>query len=336
MKIAGARQPMCGRRGEDESRMTGLPPGFSTSGDVGHDRRYRWAKASLDAGESLEACEILRQTVEDSPSWAAAWKLFGDALVASGELAAARLAYERTAALDHDGRLGARLELARLGAITTKEAMQAGYVAALFDEYCDRFDAHLVERLNYRAPQAVLEALRQVCAAARRPFRFAQVLDLGCGTGLMGEAIRPFADRLTGADLSSGMLAKARAKLLYDELVQAELVAFLRPRPDAGADLVLAADVLVYIADLQPIFSAARAALGASGLFGFTMQSCGDDEAPEGYRLGSDNRFAHSQIYLRENAASEGLAVAHLSPVVTRQDEGRDVAGLMVVLASAS
>ncbi|MGC1577352.1 MAG: methyltransferase [Beijerinckiaceae bacterium] len=314
--------------------MTGLPPGFSTSGDVGLDRRYRWAKASLEAGESPEACEILRQTVEEAPAWAPAWKLLGDALAVSGEREEARVAYERATALDPDGRLGARLELARLGAITAKEAMQTGYVAALFDEYCDRFDAHLVERLSYRAPQGVLQALREVCAARERPFRFRHALDLGCGTGLMGDAIRPFADRLTGVDLSSGMLAKARAKLIYDELVQGELLAFLRARPRPGADLVLAADVLVYVADLKPIFGAAHAALGSSGLFGFTVQSCGEDAAPEGYRLGRDNRFAHAQSYLRASASSQGFAVAHLSPAVTRQDGGRDVEGCMVVLAS--
>jgi predicted TPR repeat methyltransferase len=314
--------------------MTGLPPGFSTSGDVGLDRRYRWAKGSLEGGESLEACEILRQTVEEAPAWGPAWKLLGDALAVTGAREEARVAYERAAVLDPDGRLGARLELARLGAVGAREAMQAGYIAALFDEYCDRFDAHLVERLNYRAPQAVLQALREVCAARGRPFHFRHALDLGCGTGLMGEAIRPFADGLAGVDLSSGMLAKARAKLLYDELVRGELLAFLRDRPRAGADLVLAADVLVYVADLQPIFGAVHAALGSSGLFAFTVQSCGEDAAPEGYRLGHDNRFAHTQSYLRANASSQGFAVAHLSPVATRQDGGRDVEGCMVVLAS--
>jgi predicted TPR repeat methyltransferase len=315
--------------------VTGLPPGFSTSGDVGLDRRYRWAKASLEAGESPEACEILRQTVEEAPAWAPAWKLLGDALAVSGEREEARVAYERAAALDPDGRLGARLELARLGAVTAKEAMQAGYVAALFDEYCDRFDAHLVERLSYRAPQAVLQALREVCAVRERPFRFRHALDLGCGTGLMGDAIRPFADRLTGVDLSSGMLAKARAKLIYDELVQGELLAFLRARPRAGADLVLAADVLVYVADLSSLFAAVARALGAGGLFAFTVQACDEDAAPDGFRLRADDRFAHSQKHLRARAASLGFEVAHLASVVTRQDEGRDVAGFMVVLASA-
>ena len=278
--------------------------------------------------------KILRQTVEEAPSWAAAWKLLGDALVMCGEPKEARAAYERTAALDRDGRLGAKLELARLGALAAKEAMQAGYVAALFDEYCDRFDAHLVERLNYRAPEAVSRALREVCDERQHPFRFEHALDLGCGTGLMGEAIRPFVGRLTGIDLSSGMLAKARAKFVYDELVQGDIVEFLHSRPSCFADLVLAADVLVYMADLEPILGAAKAALGRDGLFGFTVQSCREKAAPAGYMLGPDNRFAHSQTHLRATASLAGFDVARLSRVVTRQDGGRDVEGFMVVLAN--
>ena len=232
--------------------MPGLPPGFSSSGDVGLDRRYRWAKASLDAGEAAEACEILRQTVAEAPDWAPAWKLLGDALVKCGARGEARGAYQRTSLLDPAGALGAGLALARLGAVSPQEAMQAGYVAALFDEYADRFDAHLTQRLFYRAPQIMLCALRELCVAKGRPFRFESVLDLGCGTGLMGEAIRPIAGTLAGIDLSAGMLAKARGKCVYDRLVEGELVGFLRAETRGGADLVLAADVLVYVADLPP------------------------------------------------------------------------------------
>jgi predicted TPR repeat methyltransferase len=316
-------------------RVPGLPPGFSSSGDVGLDRRYRWAKASLDAGEAAEACEILRQTVAEAPDWAPAWKLLGDALVKSGAHDEARGAYQRTSLLDPAGALGTGLALARLGAVSPQEAMQAGYVAALFDEYADRFDAHLMQRLFYRAPQIMLCTLREVCVAKGRPFRFESVLDLGCGTGLMGEAIRPFAGTLAGIDLSAGMLAKARAKCVYDRLVEGELVGFLRAEPRGGADLVLAADVLVYVADLSSLFAAVARALGAGGLFAFTVQACDEDAAPDGFRLGADDRFAHSQEHLRARAASQGFEVAHLASVVTRQDEGRDVAGFIVVLASA-
>ena len=276
----------------------------------------------------------MRQTLEEAPAWAPAWKLLGDALGLSGAREEARVAYERAAALDPEG-ASARGSSSRASARSARrKRCKQGYVAALFDEYADRFDAHLIERLAYRAPQAVLGALREVCAAKARPLRFRTRSTWAAAPGSWAKRSGPSPATLAGVDLSSGMLAKARAKLIYDELAQGELQAFLRARPRAGADLVLAADVLVYVADLQPIFGAAHAALGLSGLFGFTVQSCGDEAAPEGYRLGLDHRFAHAQSYLRASALSQGFTVAHLSPAVTRQDEGRDVEGFVVVLAS--
>ena len=314
--------------------MTALPPGFWSSGDIALDRRYRWAKASLEAGEAEEAREILQQTVAEAPFWAPAWKLLADALLRAGDHGEARRAYERAVRLDPAGALGAKLDLARLGAVAPTDAMQAGYVAAVFDDYADRFDAHLTRVLAYRGPEAILSALREVRAADGRGFRFESALDLGCGTGLMGEAIRPFVGSLFGIDLSGGMVAKARAKLIYERLAVGDLLDFLLAQPEGSVDLVLAADVLVYVADLAPVFGAAMRTLCRNGLFAFTLQSADAEAVPVGFVLGADNRFAHSASYVRSTAASHSLAVAHLAPVVTRQDAGRDVAGFVVVLAA--
>jgi predicted TPR repeat methyltransferase len=210
--------------------------------------------------------------------------------------------------------------------------MSPGYVAALFDDYADRFDSHLTQVLQYRGPEHILVALRKVCAASGRELRFRSALDLGCGTGLMGEAIRPFVHLLAGVDLSPGMIAKARAKLVYQQLAVGGAVEALRAEPQAGLDLVLAADVLVYIADLTPLFAAAAAAFEPSGLLAFTVQSCAEDAAQAGYLLGSDNRFAHSDGHIYAVAAAQGFAVRLLERVAARQDAGRDVPGAVVVL----
>ena len=312
--------------------MTMLPAGFSSSGEVRIDRRYRWASASLAAGEAPEAREILEGIVSDAPLWAPAWKLYADALRSLGERAAARGAYEEAARLDLAGALGADLDLARLGARELERAMSPGYVAALFDDYADRFDSHLTQVLQYRGPEHILAALRKVCAPSGRELRFRSALDLGCGTGLMGEAIRPFVHLLAGVDLSPGMIAKARAKLVYQQLAVGGAVEALRAEPQAGLDLVLAADVLVYLADLTPLFAAAAAALEPSGILAFTVQSCAEDAAPASYLLGSDNRFAHSDGHIRAVAAAQGLAVQLLERLAARQDAGRDVPGAVVVL----
>jgi predicted TPR repeat methyltransferase len=311
--------------------MNTLPAGYSSSGDVAIDRRYRWAKASLEAGEAAEACDILRQAIADAPSWAPAWKLLGDALLRVGEVEEAHRAYEKTERLDPSGILGAELDLARLGRFAPAEAMRPAYVTALFDDYADRFDAHLTGVLAYRGPGAILESLRLICDHQRRELRFERALDLGCGTGLMGEAIRSFVADLAGVDLSPLMLAKARAKLIYDRLAVGDLLAFLRGEPAASFDLVLAADVLVYVADLAPIFSAVATKLGPQGLFAFTLQAA-KANAADGFVLGQDNRFSHAPDYVRATAAASSLAVADLASTVTRQDGGADVPGLVVVL----
>src|SRR5262249_17821560 len=141
------------------------------------------------------------------------------------------------------------------------------YVRRLFDDYAPRFDAALVDRLQYRAPAK----LRAAIGAAAPDRRFAQALDLGCGTGLAGAAIRDMTDRLIGVDLSPAMVAAAGRKAVYDELAVGEMVAFLSSAA-AIFDLVIAADVLVYLGDLAPLLAAVAARMAAGGLFAFTLQ----------------------------------------------------------------
>jgi predicted TPR repeat methyltransferase len=316
--------------------MSSLPPGFSSSGDLALDRRYRWAKASLEAGDAAEACDVLRQTVADAPAWAPAWKLFADALLATGAAGRARDAYEEADRLDPCGVLGAKIDLARLGVVPPSDAIERGYVAALFDDYADRFDSHLTGGLSYRGPQAIMSALREVCGATGRPFGFDIGLDLGCGTGLMGEAIRPYIRSLAGVDLSPLMVAKARAKLVYDRLAVGDITEFLLTEANRCLDLVLAADVLVYLGELAPLFAAVAKKLRPQGLFAFTTQAAEAKFASAGFALGPDSRYWHSGDYIRTAAASSSLGVAHLAPAVTRQDAGRDVPGLVAVLTPAT
>lgn len=312
--------------------MSGLPPGFTSSGSVALDRRYRWAAASLEAGDAEGARDILEQTVAEAPGWAAAWKLLGDARLACADTTGARYSYEESARLDPQGTLGARLELTRLGVVSPEDAMQPGYIAALFDDYADRFDDHLLGALNYRGPQVILGALRQLCGDKGRPVHFDSVLDLGCGTGLMGEAIRPSAGRLIGVDLSARMIAKARAKLVYDRLVVGELASFLVAEAERSAELILAADVLVYMGDLAPILGEVGRVLADEGLFAFTCQSAGEIGMEAGYDLGADRRYLHSPEHIRSVARDAELNVLRLAPVVTRREAGVDVPGLIAVL----
>lgn len=99
------------------------------------------------------------------------------------------------------------------------------YIEAEFDTFAASFEQVLNEGLHYRAPQLCADLLAEVLPA---PERLHDMLDAGCGTGLCGHLIAPWARRLVGVDLSAGMLAKARTKGTYDELVKAELTAYLQ------------------------------------------------------------------------------------------------------------
>jgi predicted TPR repeat methyltransferase len=197
------------------------------------------------------------------------------------------------------------------------------YVQGLFDCYAERFDSHLTGTLKYRAPELVARAVGDA-----RPAGPMDVLDLGCGTGLSGAALRPYARSLVGVDLSAGMIAKARERQIYDELIVHELTAAMTAL-DRRFDLIVACDVFVYIGDLGPTFAAAAAALRAGGLFAFSVEA--DDEA-ETYRLSPTRRYTHALRYIGRLAADQGLVERSASRQVLRIERGKNVEGWIVVL----
>jgi predicted TPR repeat methyltransferase len=301
-----------------------------SSGDLRADRRYGYARAALEERDALAAADLFRQTLELTPDWPPAHFGLAEALELSGEPAAAAASFRRALDLQPDDALGAAVRLARLGAIPAEGAMRPGYVAALFDEYADRFDAHLVGTLAYRGPEIVAAAIAEACAAIGRDRRFRRALDIGCGTGLMAGAIRGWVEAMEGVDLSPAMVEKARRSGFYADggLAAGDALSHLRAQPDGRYDLVAAADVLVYIGDLAPIMREVGRVLGPNGLLAFTVQMHDGD----GYALGPDLRYRHGEPFIRATAAASGLVVAHLSPCVTRQDAGRDVPGLVAAL----
>jgi predicted TPR repeat methyltransferase len=210
--------------------------------------------------------------------------------------------------------------------------MMQRHVRRLFDQHAPRFDESLLQRLDYRAPQLLLDAVTAAAGSAGRPARFAAILDLGCGTGLAGAAFRSAVDRLTGVDLSAAMIDEARRKAIYDRLETGELVGFLAAEAAAEAryDLVVAADVLVYVEDLAVVAAAVRRVLAQGGLFGFTVETHPGD----GVLLRESLRYAHGAAHVRAAMAGAGLALARLTEVSTRTEKGEPVAGLLGVAAA--
>ena len=153
------------------------------------------------------------------------------------------------------------------------------------------------------------------------------IVDLGCGTGLMGAQIQPIARTLTGIDVSANMLEKARQRQIYDQLLCGDAAKLLQAQ-DRQFDLALAADVFIYLGDLSPVFGAVRAALRGGGLFGFTVEAIDQGD----FVLRSTLRYAHSIDYLRGLADAHRFAVELIEPQVIRRDAGADVGGYLAVM----
>ena len=214
--------------------------------------------------------------------------------------------------------------LACLGAEAAPKASPVEYVKGLFDQYADTFDEHLVETLEYKTPTVLVDVMRTLLMPAAGPL---DVLDLGCGTGLCGPLLRPLARTLVGVDLSPKMLAKAGERGGYDDLVCAELSAYLAGQPQRF-DLGVAADVFVYIGDLSEVFTGMHQVLRPGGLFGFSVEA-GDETD---FILQPTHRFAHSLGYMRRLAAAHGFAIESVESRVIRRNRDVDVSGYLVVM----
>jgi predicted TPR repeat methyltransferase len=300
-----------------------------SSGDLLADRRYGFAMALAERGDREGAADLLAQAVEIAPQFASGWFALGELREAMGNPAGAREAFARAQAADPEDVHGAALRLARLET-PGPDAMSAGYVRTLFDQYATRFDAAL-ENLAYRGPTLLLAALGRACEASGRTMRLRRALDLGCGTGLAGAAIRPFCDWLAGVDASSGMIAQARQKQIYDELEVGDVVAFLAVQRDSGAryDLMLAADVCPYFGDLAPILAAVVPVLAPRAVVGFSVET----HAGAGAVLGEKLRYAHGEDHVRGAAAAAGLTLQSLDRAAIRTEAGNPVPALIVVAA---
>jgi predicted TPR repeat methyltransferase len=292
------------------------------------ERRFAYAQAAAEEGDWSAAAELFEQALERAPHWAAAWFALGEAREKLGDLDAAARAFREAIAADPADAQGVAGRLALMGRGEAFGALSPAYVARLFDDYAWRFDKHLIENLGYRAPALIADALSAVASGRR----FASALDLGCGTGLMAEPLRERVERLAGVDLSAAMIAKASERRLYDRLVVDDAVAMLGREAPGIYDLIVAADALVYISDLAPLFAAVVTALTPDGLFAFSVETCEGDA----FKLQPTMRFAHSRSYVEATAREVGLRPLLIQAASTRREAGDDAPGLICVFETAA
>jgi len=318
------------------------------AGRGGAQARITLVTALLAAKDVPAALVEAREATSLFPNLAPVITVLGEALLAAEQLPTAIAELQRALRLDPDamqarhllaqswlaaGEADKALEtgtddaalIAQAHAIKTAQRSDPGYVRHLFDQFSADYDLRMRQHLHYAAPEILL-GLAAMVMPGRENMR---VLDLGCGTGLAGEVFKKLASRLDGVDLSPAMIAKARARGLYDHLEIADLESALA-QAGPSYDLILAADTLVYLGDLAPVFAAAASRLAPDGFFLFTTES-----TQAGFELGQKRRWRHSESYLRQTADAAGLVVAGLLEAAPRRENNQPVAGFAVALTLA-
>ena len=284
------------------------------------------ATALLEMGRLDEALAGFNHAVAIAPHHAISWNNRGNTFVAMRRLEEAVESFDRTLELAPDletARNNRNLALLELKRISRIPALA---VRTLFDDYAGYYDAAMIDQLGYRAPAHLRALAERLMPDAKAPMR---ILDLGCGTGLTGEAFQDWAQGgvLDGIDLSPGMVEKARVRGIYTNLIVDDFETALSA-PGPLYDLAVAGDALIYNGDLDPVFVGAGSRLRPGGFFLFTVEKAADGK----WEQTLANRFRHSEAYLRSAAERAGLRVAEVMECTLRNETNAPVEGFAVAL----
>jgi predicted TPR repeat methyltransferase len=305
-----------------------------------------------------EAC--CRKAIELAPEFANAWANLGMTLRARDAVEGALAAWGRALELQPDMRNVAisyghalyRLErhaealafyrrwqqaspedpipqhmLAAAGGAAQPARASDGYVRDVFDDFAESFDQNL-EQLKYEAPQLLHAALLRPGQVPRQTGL--RILDLGCGTGLCGALLRPWAARLVGVDLSPKMLSKAAARAVYDQLNCAELTRWLAEGAQPF-DVVVCADVLCYFGDLAEVLRCVRAVLSPGGTFTCSLEALQQSTAGLRYTLLPHGRYQHDRAYVEQTLGSAGFNSVSINEAILRYERSEPVIGHIIV-----
>ena len=282
---------------------------------------YSRGNALQDLGRHAEALASYDKALKANPDLAQAWFDRAGLLQGMKRPEEAIDAYRQALAKGGDAEV-IQYTLASLGVAPVPVTAPKKFVSELFDQCADRFEERLVAKLKYRAPDLLFDAVRRFV-----PLDNLDILDLGCGTGLVGARLHPLARTLTGVDLSSNMLNIARQRQLYDDLICSDIVEFLQKRTKSF-DLAVAADVFIYIGDLSRVFHGVRCALRDEGFFGFSVEASEEQD----FVLRDTCRYAHSVAYIRKLTKNNKFAMETIESKVIRQQDGSDVVGYLAIL----
>ncbi len=284
------------------------------------DTLYNLAKTEQQLHNNNDAISLLESLLQHEPDHLSALNNLGYLYHKEGNPEKAIPVYKKVIANSHNVTAAKHL-LASLTGTTTTHA-PTDYVKDVFDQFADHFDESLQQKLSYNTPTI----LREILDSEQPGTLFNHGLDLGCGTGLSGETFRNCSTALTGIDLSPKMLDQAQAKNIYIELHESDLVPFIQ-KSTIDYDLYLAADVFVYIGDLDPIFTAIAKKEGPKTLIFST------EHASEEYILKPTGRYGHSIDYIQKLAKKYGFTIVVHKSAPIRKEGDKWINGELYILS---
>ena len=298
--------------------------------DPDHSNAYQNLGVLLNAQDRpAEAARCFSKVITLRPDDPEARRLLAIAHCTLGEVDKAVRIFEEWLAEEPDSPIARHMLAACSGRDVPARASDA-YIERTFDSFAASFDSKLA-KLLYRAPELVVEMLARSGVEASKSL---DVLDAGCGTGLCGPLVAPYARRLVGIDLSARMLAQATERNVYDDLVHGELTAYLSGCVEAF-DVIVSADTLVYFGPLEAVAAAAATALRPGGRLVFTVEEFVGTSRGAGYSISTSGRYQHARDYV-ECALSNASLRAEVVPAELRLEAGEPVPGLVVVGAKES
>ncbi|HSY28485.1 MAG TPA: tetratricopeptide repeat protein [Burkholderiaceae bacterium] len=298
------------------------------------DAHYNLGVIFDNRGEHDRARACFRQAILLQPAFIQAHFNLGVLLRRAGDFSEAAHCFQQVVQLE-PGNATARFLLAASNGQKIERAPDQ-YVAGIFDADADKFDEHLVNTLQYDTPQRLLALSIGLLGGEKK-----NLLDIGCGTGLVGASFAPYTQHLVGVDLSANMLARASSRQLYQRLEHAELLSMMQWEKSACYDIIVAADVFIYCGRLEEIFTEARRLLRDGGFFVFSVESL--DDMPRGtpkrsgarnFQLNANGRFAHSAAYIHTLAFASGFRINTMLSAPARLEAGKPVSAWLVLLES--
>jgi len=283
------------------------------------------AETLSSSGNDLKAINVLEEAHVNNPDSSQIAISFGECLLKAGESEKAKLVWKLALSKDKNND-ELRYGLSSINGVSPPLKAPENYVKRLFNTYAPNFDQHLQNNLQYRIPSLIREALVQLDVRI-----FNRVLDLGCGTGLVGVALHGIYNEIDGVDLSVKMLKLCEAKEIYTNLFPDDLLDYLE-HTRCSYDLIVAADVFIYIGSLELIFDAVSGVLNKDGIFAISIETCNAYD----YELQASRRYAHSLSYIENLSLKMGFIVIEIKRQLIRKEIPNDIYGFTVLLQKTS